>query len=100
MRNEWVQRKADGTIWRAGHHIWGLCAAWNHATRPYIPLTESDHNRSAVYARACTNRMIRQGYVYSVHFTEFSNGMRWPLSELSTPVYPGLSSYKPDNHAR
>lgn len=78
-RPKWYQTKSDGKLWRAGKHWFGLCAAWNHATRPYVPLLEEEHKRARIYARAIKNRMSRFGYVYGVHYIELSNGSLWPI---------------------
>lgn len=80
--NEFAQQRNNGAIWRAGHSVYGLCAAWNHVTRPYIPLTEDAHKRSRAYARACRNRMHREGYREGVHYKEADNGMLWPLRTI------------------
>jgi len=77
--NAFVQRKTSGAIWYAGHSVWGLCAAINHATRPYVPLTEECHARSRLYTRACKNRMTRLGFVHGIHYKECESGLLWPL---------------------
>lgn len=78
----YAQYKENGTLWRAGKHIFGLVAAWNHATRPYVPLTNKEHIRSNQYARAIKNRMKNIGFVYGVHYTELSNGSLWPIKDI------------------
>ena len=72
-------KKNAGKLWQAGHSIYGLCAAWNHATRPFIALTDREHEKSRRYARAIKNRMQRQGFIYNIHYKELSNGALWPL---------------------
>lgn len=76
----YAQYRADGTMWRAGRSILGLCAAWNHATNPARPMSDKDHARSRVYARAITARMRRIGFVYGRDYRELSNGMLWPMA--------------------
>ena len=78
MRHPYAQYKSDGTIWRAGKSVYGLCAAWNHATSPSRLMTEAEHNRSNVYARAIRNRMERMGYRSKTHFTWLDSGIMWP----------------------
>lgn len=82
MEREFLVHKSDGSIWKAGKDIWGLCSAWNHATNPGTFLTESDHSRASQYARAITNRMRKLGYMYKVHYIELSNGSLWPIKTL------------------
>ena len=67
-----VQYKTDGTLWRAGNTVLGLCAAWNHATNPAAPMTAEEHKKASAYARAIKNRMCRLGLKYGVHFKESS----------------------------
>ena len=78
--NEFAQRRNNGKIWFAGYSVYGLCASWNYATRPYIPLTDAAHKRSRIYARACMNRLKRMGAIYGKHYTEFEDGSLFPLS--------------------
>ena len=78
MKYPFLQRNADGRIWRAGTTIWSLCAAWNHATNPALPMTNHEHHRSRQYARAIKGRMARLGYTYGNDYMELSNGMLWP----------------------
>lgn len=78
MRNEFMQRKATGKIWPAGRGIYGLCAAFNFATCPWRPMTEADHSRSRVYARAIRNRLTRLGWREGVHYKETYDGALAP----------------------
>lgn len=73
-----VCRHSDGSIWQAGHTVYGLCSAYNHATDPGDYRNEHEHNRMNQYARAINNRMKRIGLVYGKHYRELSNGMYWP----------------------
>ena len=77
-------KKNTGKIWRAGRSIWGLTAAWNHCTRPYVPMTEETMHKANRYARAIKGRMRRLGYVYGIHYRELNNGAMWPLSEITS----------------
>lgn len=70
-----------GKLWPAGRTIYGLCAAWNHASAPYRPMTDDEHRKARIYARAIMNRIKRMGFVYGKEYTEFSNGMLWPLNK-------------------
>ena len=74
-----IQYRANGSLWQAGHTVWGLCAAYNHSTNPSIYLTDSEHKRSFTYARAIKSRMKRLGFVYGSHFNELSIGSLYPL---------------------
>ncbi len=76
------QYRANGTLWKAGHSVWGLCAAWNHATNPSKPMTDAEHERSRAYARAIKNRMQRLGITYGQHYREAADGSLWPLKTL------------------
>jgi hypothetical protein len=76
----YAQYRSDGTLWRAGKSILGLCAAWNHATDPARLMTDSEHQRSNIYARAIKGRMTRLGYRYGSDYKELSSGMLWPLN--------------------
>jgi hypothetical protein len=76
----YAQYKNDGTLWRAGRSIIGLCAAWNHATNPALLMTDADHDRSRIYARAVMARMCRLGFVFGRDYRELSNGMLWPMA--------------------
>ena len=75
-----IQHRSNGTIWKAGDSILGLCAAYNHATDPGAFLSEHEHKRTRQYARAIKNRMKRLGFTYGPDYTEWSNGMLWPLN--------------------
>ena len=75
----YAQYQSDGALWRAGRTIYGLCAAWNHATNPSCPMTDAEHRRSYAYARAIKARMARMGYRYGVHYRELSCGALWPV---------------------
>jgi hypothetical protein len=74
-----AQYKSNGKIWPAGKTILGLCAAWNYATDPSAPMSEIDHARSFVYARAIKARMMRLGYRHGTHYRELSNGALFPV---------------------
>jgi hypothetical protein len=76
-------KKNAGKLWRASHGIWGLVAAWNHCTRPYVPMTEKMHHKANLYARAIKGRMHRMGFVYGIHYKELSNGSLWPMKDLN-----------------
>lgn len=81
MPKPYLLYKSNGKIWVAGHHVWGLCSAWNFATKPDRPMTDADHNRSFTYARAIKNRMTRLGYGYKTHYIELSDGTLCPVKE-------------------
>ena len=70
-----AQYKSDGKLWRAGHTVLGLCAAFNHATNPSAMMTSEQHARSIKYARAIKNRILREGH----KFTWGKNGELWPV---------------------
>lgn len=74
-----AQYKSNGKLWKAGKTIFGLCAAYNHATNPQTMMTSDEHTRSIWYARAIKNRMNRIGFVFGRHYRELSNGSFWPL---------------------
>ena len=76
----YAQYKSNGTLWRAGHSIIGLCSAWNHATNPNLLMTDADHDRSGIYALAIMARMRRLGFAYGRDYRELSNGMLWPMA--------------------
>lgn len=76
----YAQYKSNGTLWRAGDSLLGLCAAWNHATNPAALMTEQQHSRSFAYARAIRARMVRLGYRLNANYVELSNGQLWPVS--------------------
>lgn len=75
----YAQYKSDGSLWKAGKSILGLCAAYNHATSPSRLMSDFEHKRSYIYARAIKARMTRLGYKYGIHYREKSNGTLWPL---------------------
>ena len=75
-RHPFQQCQSNGKAWKAGHGAWNLCAAWNFATNPARPMTEREHERARVYARAIRNRMEREG----VKYIERSNGSLWPIA--------------------
>ena len=75
MTYHFLDRNTDGTLWRAGHTVWSLCAAWNHATNPALAMTDEEHHRARCYARAIKSRMARLG----VRYKELSNGALWPV---------------------
>jgi hypothetical protein len=70
--------KSNGKLWKAGHGVFGLCSAYNHATNPAKPMCEADHKRSFVYARAIKNRMKKKGFIYGVHYVELNDGSLFP----------------------
>lgn len=74
-----ICRRSTGKIWLAGHDIYGLCSAWNHATAPGLPMTEREHHRSNQYARAIRGRMARLGFSLNRDWIELSNGTLWPI---------------------
>jgi hypothetical protein len=74
----WAQYKTNGELWRAGKDIFGLCCAWNHATKPSRMLSDNEHRASFRYARAIKNRMRRLGFVYGLDYIELSNSDLWP----------------------
>lgn len=76
----YARHKSNGRIWSAGKSVYGLCAAWNHATAPYRLMTESEHKRANRYARAIMARMRRLGFTYGIHYTETDSGSLFPLS--------------------
>jgi hypothetical protein len=76
-----LQHKVTGQIWRAGHTVYGLCAAWNHATNPALPMTDQEHKRSLQYARAIRRRMQRLGMSIGRHYRELSSGALWPIKD-------------------
>jgi len=78
MKN-YAQYRSNGTLWPAGKSILGLCAAWNHATNPSTFMSDNDHKKSNLYARAIKNRMKKLGFVFGIHYTELSNGTLFPL---------------------
>jgi len=47
-------------------------------------MTDEQHQRSNVYARAIRNRIRRMGYRYGEHYSEWSNGALYPCSVKST----------------
>jgi hypothetical protein len=71
--------KTNGTLWRAGKGIYGLCSAYNHATNPSKPMTDVEHKKSYRYARAIKNRMNRLGFAYGTHYKELSDSSLWPI---------------------
>jgi hypothetical protein len=79
MQYDFVQRKSTGQMWHAGHSLWGLVAAWNHATNPALFLSDREHARSSQYARAIKARMARLGLAYGHDYKELSNGSLWPV---------------------
>lgn len=76
------QRKASGELWRAGHHIFGLCAAYNHATDPGDYRTDRLHAIGNKYARAIKKRISTLGYIKDVHYKEFESGLYWPIKDV------------------
>jgi hypothetical protein len=80
MSKPYAQYKSNGELWKAGNSIWGLCAAWNHATNPAAMLTDREYARSRMYARAIMARMQRLGWKRGEHYCELSNGALFPLS--------------------
>ena len=80
MNYPFLQRHFSGQFRPAGHHIFGLCAAWNHATNPGMMMTEREHAKARLYAKAIKARMARLGLTYGLDWCELSNGIMWPLS--------------------
>jgi hypothetical protein len=80
---QFVVYKSNGSMWKAGTTIIGLCSAYNHATDPSLYLSDTDHKRSYTYARAIKARMRRIGFVHGTHYVEMSNGALWPLKTLA-----------------
>jgi len=79
MNRLFVCQRDDGRLWKAGRTVLGLCSAWNHATNPRLYLTDSEHQRSRIYARAIKARMARLGIQYGTHYIERSDGSLWPI---------------------
>ena len=73
----YAQYKTDGSMWRAGDTPWGLCAAYNHATNPSAYMSDAEHKRSFVYARAIKNRIRRLGCAVR----ELSDGSLFPVKD-------------------
>ena len=61
---------------RFGSTLAGLINAWNDATAPNIPRTEHQHKRCRQVARAIDNRMAFEGFMYRIHWGEYSDGTR------------------------
>ncbi len=78
MNYPFLQRHDNGKFWPAGHDIFGLCAAWNHATNPSLPMTDREYRRSSQYARAVKNRMARLGFSLGRDWIELSDGQLMP----------------------
>ena len=78
---QYVVYHSNGKLWKAGRHVFGLCAAYNHATNPSLFLSDADHIRSFKIARAVKNRLSNEGYVFEVHYRELSNGSLWPIRD-------------------
>jgi hypothetical protein len=79
MNYSFLVRRSTGKIWQAGHDVWGLCSAWNHATAPGLLMTEREHYRAGIYAKAIKARMARLGLSYGIDWIELSNGTIWPI---------------------
>lgn len=75
-----AQYRQNGKLWQAGNTIFGLCAAYNHATNPKIMMTNHEQDRSYWYARAIKNRLSRLGFKHGKHYRELFDGSLWPLS--------------------
>ncbi len=75
MQKPYAQYRTDGSLWKAGHDIWGLCAAWNHATDPSRLMTDREHTRAFAYARAIRARMRRLGYVLGRDYVQTPVGI-------------------------
>jgi hypothetical protein len=43
-------------------------------------MTDADHDRSRIYARAIMARMRRLGFAHGRDYRELSNGMLWPMA--------------------
>ena len=82
MLRPYVCYHSDGSIWKAGKHIFGLCSAWNHATNPAYPMSEEEHKRSFTLARAIRNRMDRLYARENIHYRELSDGSLWPIKNI------------------
>jgi hypothetical protein len=80
MKRPFIQRKSSGRMWLAGRTILGLCAAYNHATRPSLLMTEAEHTRADQYARAVKNRLARLGFAEGLDWREMSTGSLWPIA--------------------
>lgn len=70
--------KSNGKLWKAGHGVFGLCSAYNHATNPATPMCDDEHKRSFAYARAIKNRMKKKGFILGVHYVELNDGSLFP----------------------
>ena len=81
MEYAFLVHKVSGRLWRAGHTVYGLCSAWNHATNPALPMTDHEHMRSNQYARAIRHRMLKLGFSHGRHFRELSTGALWPIAD-------------------
>jgi len=79
MNRLFVCQRDDGCLWKAGRTVLGLCSAWNYATNPSLYLTDAEHQRSSIYARAIKERMARLGIQYGTHYIERSDGSLWPI---------------------
>lgn len=77
---KFAQYKTNGSLWRAGNTILGLCSAYNHATNPALLMSDNEHKRSFAYARAIKARMSRLGFVYAKHYRELNEGQLWPMA--------------------
>ena len=73
-----ISRHSDGSIWKAGKTIYGLCTAHNWATDPADYRSDHEHNRLNAYARAIRNRMHRLGFRIGIEYRELSSGIYWP----------------------
>jgi hypothetical protein len=67
-----MQRKSNGKLWPAGHTVWGLCAAHNHALFHSTP-------RAARYRAAVFARLERLGYGHGCSYSINSHGALWPM---------------------
>lgn len=54
------------------HNIGRLCAIWNHATNPAVPLTDNGHNARRKLARKVMRLITRHTRCYQTR--EFSSG--------------------------
>lgn len=79
MHYVFLCRGDNGSIWRAGHTIRGLCSAWNHATDPKRPMDDKNHARSSLYSKAIKARMARLGFRYERDYLYLSDGRMWPI---------------------
>ena len=56
-----------------------LISEWNRVTNPAILRTDEEHRRCRKLARAIDKRLARMRVREGIHYTEFSNGARYPI---------------------